>query len=64
MIASGQLGTIFQKTPEAPIILWDFEKKEPLAVLKGMKIGIKKLEFSSDDKFLAALGRPLLRNLR
>lgn len=36
MIATGQLGTIFQKLPDAPIILWDYGKKEPLAVLKGV----------------------------
>jgi len=36
MIATGQLGTIFQKLPEAPVILWDYGKKEPLAVLKGI----------------------------
>ena len=36
LLATGQLGTIFQKTPDAPVILWDYEKKEPLAVLKGI----------------------------
>lgn len=35
-IATGQLGTIFQKLPEAPVILWSYAKKEPVAVLKGM----------------------------
>lgn len=35
-IASGQKGTIFQKMPEAPIILWNYMTKEPMAVLKGI----------------------------
>ena len=56
MIATGQLGTIFQKNPEAPIILWDFAKKEPITVLKGMQIRVQKLAFSPDERFLAALG--------
>ena len=56
MLASGQVGTVFQKNPEAPVILWDFESKSPLAVLKGLSIGAKKIEFSPDDRFLAAIG--------
>ena len=36
LIATGQLGTIFQKLPDAPVILWNYQKKEPIAVLKGM----------------------------
>ena len=36
LVATGQLGTIFQKLPDAPIILWNYAKKEPIAVLKGM----------------------------
>ena len=38
------------------MILWDFENKSPLAVLKGLSIGAKKIEFSPDDRFLAAIG--------
>lgn len=56
MLASGQVGTIFQKNPEAPVILWDLPNKQPLAVLKGLSIAAKKLEFSPDDRFLAAVG--------
>ena len=51
-LATGQLGTIFQKTPEAPVILWDLEAKTPLAVLKGITVGVKELAFSPDEKFL------------
>ena len=51
-LATGQLGTIFQKTPEAPVILWDLEAKQPLAVLKGITVGAKRLAFSPDEKFL------------
>ena len=36
VIATGQVGTIFQKLPEAPIILWSFHQKQPLFVLKGI----------------------------
>lgn len=42
--------------PDAPIILWNFTTKEPIAVLKGMQVCVKKLAFSPDDRFLAALG--------
>ena len=56
LIATGQLGTIFQKLPDAPVILWSYSKKEPVAVLKGMQVCVKKLAFSHDDRFLAALG--------
>lgn len=56
LIATGQKGTIFQKTPEAPIIIWSYESKKPLAVLKGMLECINKLSFSPDDKFLAGIG--------
>jgi WD40 repeat protein len=55
-IATGQLGTIFQKLPDAPIILWNYARKEPVAVLKGMQVCVKKLAFSPDDRYLAALG--------
>lgn len=56
LLATGQLGSIFQKTPEAPVILWDFDSKEPLAVLKGITVGAKRLAFSPDEKFLACIG--------
>mmetsp|Transcript_16095 Transcript_16095/g.27186 ORF Transcript_16095/g.27186 Transcript_16095/m.27186 type:complete len:524 (+) Transcript_16095:277-1848(+) len=56
ILATGQIGTIFQKLPDAPIILWNYESKEPIAVLKGMQVSVKKLAFSPDDRFLAALG--------
>lgn len=56
MLATGQLGTIFQKNPEAPVILWDFSNKAPLAVLKGLSISVKRLTFSPDDRFLASIG--------
>lgn len=53
LLATGQVGSIFQKTPEAPVILWDFEARTPLAVLKGITVGVKRLAFSPDEKFLA-----------
>jgi WD40 repeat protein len=55
LMATGQRGTIFQKTPEAPIILWSYEQKKPLAVLKGMQECINKLAFSPDDQFLCGI---------
>ena len=56
IVATGQLGTVFQKLPDSPIILWNYQTKEPIAVLKGMQVCVKKLAFSPDDRFLAALG--------
>ncbi len=53
LLATGQIGSIFQKTPEAPVILWDFEAKTPLAVMKGITVGVKRLAFSPDEKYLA-----------
>ena len=41
IVATGQLGTVFQKLPDAPIILWNYTTKEPIAVLKGMQIAVK-----------------------
>lgn len=35
MFATGQKGTIFQKVPESPVILWNGETNKPAAVLKG-----------------------------
>jgi hypothetical protein len=56
MIASGQLGTTFQKLPDSPVILWDFENAKPIFVLKGLQVNVKFLAFSPDDRFLAAYG--------
>ena len=56
MIASGQKGTIYQKTPDAPVILWDYDKKKPIFQLKGIQMDVKMLCFSPDDKYLAAYG--------
>jgi len=56
LLATGQLGTQFQRTPEAPIILWSFETRKPLAVLKGMMDCVKLLAFSPDGRFLAGVG--------
>lgn len=57
LLATGQIGTVFQKNPEAPVILWDLPNKQPLAVLKGLSIAAKTLRFSPDDRFLAAVGQ-------
>lgn len=51
------MGTQFQRTPEAPIILWNFETRKPLAVLKGMMDCVKLLQFSPDGRFLAGVGQ-------
>lgn len=51
------MGTQFQRTPEAPIILWNYETKKPLAVLKGMMDCVKLLQFSPDGRFLAGVGQ-------
>ena len=57
LIATGQKGTIFQKTPDAPVIIWSYEARKPLAVLKGIQECVNRLVFSPDDKFLACIGQ-------
>lgn len=57
MMATGQLGTTFQRTPEAPVILWNYETRKPIAVLKGMLECVELLAFSPDDRYLAGVGR-------
>jgi WD40 repeat protein len=36
--------------------MWNFTTKEPIAVLKGMQVCVKRLAFSPDDRFIAAIG--------
>jgi WD40 repeat protein len=36
--------------------MWDYQKKEPITVLKGIQVCVNKLAFSPDERFLAALG--------
>ena len=57
LMASGQLGTQFQRTAEAPVILWNYETRKPIAVLKGMMECVEQLAFSPDDRYLAGVGR-------
>ena len=57
LIATGQKGTVFQKTPDAPVIIWSYETRKPLAVLKGISECVTRLAFSPDDKFLACTGQ-------
>lgn len=40
-IASGQLGTEFQKLPEAPVILWDYASRQARFALKGLKLRVR-----------------------
>jgi len=57
MLATGQKGSAFLKIPEAPVILWDFEQKKPIFMLKGLQNAVRFLRFSEDDHFLAAYGK-------
>ena len=57
LIATGQVGTIFQKTPEAPVILWSYDSKKPLAVFKGILECVNKLAFSPDERFFVGIGK-------
>ena len=57
LLATGQKGTQFQRTPEAPVIMWNFETRKPLAVLKGMMDCVNILEFSPDNRYLAGIGQ-------
>ena len=36
IIATGQKGTVFQRVPDAPIILWNMQTRKPMAVLRGI----------------------------
>ena len=56
LLATGQKGTSVQRTPEAPVIMWNYETRKPLAVLKGMMDCVNILEFSPDGRYLAGLG--------
>lgn len=56
-LATGQRGTTFQRTPEAPVIMWNYETRKPLAVLKGMMDCVNILEFSPDGRYLAGIGQ-------
>ena len=55
-IASGQVGSRSSKTPEAPVIMWDFQTRKPVQIFRGLRDEITNVSFSSDDKFLAATG--------
>lgn len=55
-LASGQLGTIYSKTNDAPVILWDLKQFKPLNVFKGLKGSVTLVAFSPDEAFLAAVG--------
>lgn len=57
IVASGQAGTQFQRTPEAPVILWNWDTRKPIAVLKGMLECVNLLAFSPDDRYLAGVGK-------
>ena len=57
LIATGQRGTVFQRTPDAPVILWSYQTRKPLIVLKGIQECVNKLAFSPDDRFLACVGQ-------
>ena len=56
MIATGQKGSTFEKIPDAPVILWDFDNSKPIFKLTGLQVNVKYLSFSPDDQFLAAYG--------
>lgn len=55
-LATGQLGTIFAKIDDAPVILWDIAQARPINIFKGLRGGVRQLAFSPDDQFLAAYG--------
>ena len=48
------MGSRNAKTPEAPVILWDFNARKPMQIFRGLRDEITNLSFSSDDKFLSA----------
>ena len=56
MVATGQEGSIYQRTPEAPIVLTDTKEMKVVHTFHGIQESVIRLEFSQDGQFLAASG--------
>merc|ERR550537_55209 len=54
MVASGQLGSTHLKEPYAPVIVWDYTRREEIYFLKGLSGEVLATEFSPDGRFLAS----------
>jgi WD40 repeat protein len=54
MIASGQVGSSHLKEPFAPVIVWDYGRREEIYFLKGLLGRVICCKFSPDSRFLAA----------
>lgn len=55
-LAVGLINNVLEKDILASVIIWDYENKKIILELKGIKKGVKNLEFSPDDQFVSALG--------
>merc|ERR1719158_912881 len=56
LIASGQLGSPFQKGAIAPVIIWDFEKRQRYTDFGGLAHSVLCVKFSADGRFLFGSG--------
>eukprot|EP01052_Picozoa_sp_SAG31_P007095 SAG31_NODE_334_length_17513_cov_10.799989_3_plen_641_part_00 len=54
MLATGQVGSTHLKEPYAPVIVWDYARREEVYFLKGLVGRVLCVSFSSDSRFLAA----------
>jgi WD40 repeat protein len=58
LLASGQVGTTNATGYSAPVVVWDLNADTPrdVFVLQGLTVGVRLLEFSPDERFLAGTG--------
>ncbi len=56
LLATGQIGTVHFKGYAAPIFLWDVKTQQLLTTLRGLTIRVNAVEFSTDERFVCAVG--------
>ena len=54
MLATGQVGSTHLKEPFAPVIVWDYTRREEIYFLKGLVGQVVCCSFSPDSRFVAA----------
>lgn len=59
-IASGQVGTVSYKGNAAPIFVWDVASQRRITALRGLTQRVNHIEFSTDERFLCAMGEDCL----
>lgn len=56
LVASGQLGSPGRKGDLAPVVVWDFEKRQSFIEFSGLAHAVLCVKFSPDGRFLVATG--------